>query len=347
MKTAEFDFYLPPELIAQEPLPQRSASRMLVLSRATGSIDHRHVTDLPDLLDPGDVLVLNDTKVFPARIFGCRSDTGGKVEVLLVEEHSDGEWDCIMKAGFKPKAGIKLALANGRLQATIEKSEGEGRAVLSFLTDDVLDVVTEEGFMPVPPYIRRDYEDPSGVSGDHERYQTVYARNHGAVAAPTAGLHLTKDLLSTLTTKGVLRADITLHVGLGTFKPVKVDNVEDHTMESERYVVSEDATQTINEARGNGGRVVAVGSTSVRTLETVADSHGNVSACEGRSSMFIVPPYEFKAVDVMLTNFHIPKSTLLMMISAFATRELVLEAYEEAVSEAYRFYSYGDCMLIL
>jgi S-adenosylmethionine:tRNA ribosyltransferase-isomerase len=347
MKTSEFDYYLPPELIAQEPLAERSSSRMLVLHRDSGTIEHRHVSDLPRFLNKGDIIVLNDTKVFPARLFGCRLGTGGNVEMLLIEELGSGVWDCMMKAGFKLKPGIELELAKGRLHARIEEDKGEGRAIVSFSDDDPMDVIETEGFMPVPPYIKRDHEDLASVSADRDRYQTVYAKSRGAVAAPTAGLHLTKELLVEISDKGVQRADITLHVGPGTFKPVKVEDVEDHDMEAERYIVTEESARRIHSAHQAGGRVVAVGSTSVRTLETVSDDEGDLVPGEGRSSLFIVPPYEFKVVDVMLTNFHLPKSTLMMMISAFAGREHVLKAYEEAVADKYRFYSYGDCMLIL
>jgi S-adenosylmethionine:tRNA ribosyltransferase-isomerase len=348
MNTSDFDYDLPLELIAQEPPPERSESRMLVLDRQTGAIQHRHITDLPQCLTKGDILVVNDTRVIPARIFGHRADTHGQVELLLVEELKQGEWESLYRASGRPRVGMRISFGDGSLEGCVASLGDEGRVVIKFTGDrSVSDVLEEEGLAPLPPYIKRPKGQNPSSKSDRDRYQTIYARVPGAVAAPTAGLHFTEQILDQLDQRGVQRTAITLHVGPGTFKPVKTDQVEDHVMEPERFAVSADAAKKINAARRAGKRVVAVGSTSVRTLETVAVEAGEVTASSGRSSLFIRPSYEFKIVDAILTNFHLPKSTLIMMICAFAGRNAVLQAYNEAIAQRYRFYSYGDCMLIL
>jgi S-adenosylmethionine:tRNA ribosyltransferase-isomerase len=348
MNTSDFDYDLPPELIAQEPLPVRSESRMLVLDRRTGAIQHRHITDLPQHLTQGDIMVVNDTRVIPARLFGHRPDTHGQVELLLVEELKQGKWESFYRASGHPRVGTRISLANGSLEGCVVSLGTEGRVVIRFTGDrPVLDVLEEEGSAPLPPYIKRPKGQNLSLKFDRDRYQTIYASVPGAVAAPTAGLHFTEQILAQLDQLGVRRTAVTLHVGPGTFKPVKSDHVEDHVMEPERFAVSDAATKQINAARRAGRRVAAVGSTSVRTLETVADEHSEVTASSGRSSLFIRPPYRFRVVDAILTNFHLPKSTLIMMVCAFAGRNAVLQAYKEAIAQRYRFYSYGDCMLIL
>jgi S-adenosylmethionine:tRNA ribosyltransferase-isomerase len=357
MKTADFDFVLPPGLIAQEPLPDRTASRMLVMDRRSGALEHRFFRDLPEFLRPGDLLVLNDTRVIPARLHGRRAGSGGKVELLLLEEESPAIWQSYFRASTRAKAGDRLTLADGAIEAEVLELLGKGRLRIQLRSERPLsDVLQEKGAPPLPPYIRRMEPDLVRRTQDRDRYQTVYAREAGAVAAPTAGLHFTPELLDALEKRGIERVHVTLHVGPGTFKPVKADQVEDHAMDEERYEVSEPSAARIHAARAEGRRIVAVGTTSVRTLETMADRFGRAQACEGRTSVFIRPPHRFRLVDAMITNFHLPKSTLLMLVSAFAGgdeqeplrgRDRVLEAYHQAIARAYRFYSYGDCMLIL
>ena len=349
MKTADFDYVLPPELIAQHPARERDQSRMMVVSRQTDRVEHRQFHDLPDYLRPGELLVLNDTKVIPARIFGRKKTSGGKVELLLLEEVEPGVWDVLMRSRNRPRPGSSILLgAQNQAEALLLEDGEMGRAMVRIKTSRPWEQVLEEiGVPPLPPYISRKTPDPAQAVEDRIRYQTLFARNPGAVAAPTAGLHFTPAVFQSLEKKGIRHATVTLHVGIGTFRPVETETVEAHTMDEERFVVSKETAEAINETRAAGGRIVAVGSTSVRTLESVADENGVVRPARGRSSLFIVPPYRFKAVDAMLTNFHLPRSTLLMMVSALAGREKVLRAYEEAVREKYRFYSYGDCMLIL
>jgi S-adenosylmethionine:tRNA ribosyltransferase-isomerase len=348
LKASDFDYELPAELIAQQPLPGRSQSRMLVLDRSADGLVHATVAELPRFLRRGDLLVVNDTRVFPARLYGRRDDTGGRVELLLVEEHPDGTWTSLFKASGRPRAGLAFSLAEGRLRGEILAVDEGGMVRLRLLAGGpVRDVLELVGAIPLPPYIRREGEGTAEREIDRERYQTVFAEKWGAVAAPTAGLHFTPELLDELGRAGVGRAAVTLHVGPGTFKPVKVDEVRDHVMDEERYLVPPESASAINAARAAGGRIVAVGTTTVRTLETVAAPGGHVPAGEGRSGIFIYPPYRFKAVDALLTNFHLPRSTLLMLVSAFAGRERVMAAYRAAVEHHYRFYSYGDCMLIL
>ena len=346
MKTADFDFELPPELIAQHPAQRRELSRMLVVRRREGTLEHRHFFDLSQYLNKGDLLVVNNTRVIPARIFGRKPATGGKVEILLLEEIRPGTWDILLHASRRPKVGSLITLGEGQAVAILLSDGAKGRATIKIESERPwLEVLEEIGIPPLPPYIKR--SEVGDQKSDRERYQTVYAKHPGAVAAPTAGLHFTDEIFQTLEKQGVKKTEVTLHVGLGTFRPVDSENVEDHRMEPERYTVPEETAKRIEETKSAGGRIVAVGSTSVRTLESVAAENGRVIPCSGRSSLFIYPPYPFKVVDAMLTNFHLPKSTLIMMICALAGRKLILRAYEEAVKEKYRFYSYGDCMLIL
>lgn len=349
MKTADFDYSLPPELIAQTATPERTQSRMMVLNRSTGAIRHQRVADLPGILRAGDLLVLNDTKVLPARLFGQKAGTGGRVEILLVEEVAPDEWDALWRASRPPRPGSILELAGGRIQAAVLATPRHDTLRLRMHYQGAfLDLLEVHGRTPLPPYIKRPAAStaPEQSAEDRRRYQTVFARQPGAVAAPTAGLHFTDELLAELAARGIRNAKITLHVGPGTFRPVTCVNIEDHRMDAERFVVPAEAAAAINATRRNGGRVVAVGSTVVRTLETAA-AGGAVAAGAGRSALFITPPYRFQAVDAMLTNFHLPASTLMMMVSALAGLERIKQAYALAVREHYRFYSYGDCMLII
>ena len=363
MLTKDFDYELPPELIAQEPPAERGTSRMMVLHRADGRLEHRSVADLPEYLRAGDLLILNDTKVFPARIFGVWGDTQGALELLFIEPVADVPlsasggvnaatsacvWRCITGSGRPIRAGQRAFFADGKLEAEPLAKNGNGTWDIRFhCVEPLMGILDRYGQTPVPPYIHRS-GDERQTRLDRERYQTVYARETGAVAAPTAGLHFTDAIFAALEAKGVQRATVTLHVGPGTFKPVKTDTVEAHRMDPERYAVSRETAETIAVCRARGGRVVAVGSTSVRTLESVAAAHdGRVVETASSSTIFIYPPYQFQVADVMLTNFHLPQSTLIMMVSALAGRDRILAAYREAVRERYRFFSYGDCMLIV
>lgn len=344
MKTDLFNYDLPLELIAQHPPARRELARMMVLHRASGLIEHRRITDIVDYLRAPDVLVLNNTKVIPARIFGHKEASGGKIELLLLEEAAPREWKVLMKASRRPKAGETVLLCSGKARATMLYDGEQGEAVLKIESErPLMEILDEEGLPPLPPYIARKAQTREQIAEDKTRYQTVYASAPGAAAAPTAGLHFTGELLQSLARQGVDKAELTLHVGLGTFRPVSAEIITDHEMHRERYAISAEAAQTINSARAAGGRIVAVGSTSVRTLESVVP----LRPAEGSTNIFIYPPYDFKNVDAILTNFHLPKSTLLMMMSAFAERGLMLDAYAVAVAEKYRFFSYGDCMLIL
>ena len=343
MKTDLFNYDLPPELIAQHPPERRELARMMVLHRATGTIEHRHISDISDYLKGPDVLVVNNTKVIPARVFGKKA-SGGKVELLLLEETAPSEWNVLMKTSRRPKIGDSFSLCSEKATATMLRDGEQGEALLRIESDrPLMEVLDEEGVPPLPPYIARKEQTAAQIDEDKNRYQTVYASEPGAAAAPTAGLHFTPDLIQSLEQQGVSKAELTLHVGLGTFRPVSVDIITDHEMHHERYAVSQEAAATISDARKNGGRIVAVGSTSVRTLESLS----SIECAEGSTNIFIYPPYEFQHVDAILTNFHLPKSTLLMMMSAFSNRDLMMKAYETAVAEKYRFFSYGDCMLIL
>lgn len=345
MKTADFFFELPSQQIAQYPTERRSESRLLVVHRLSGRLEHRMFFELPGLLDAGDLLVLNDTRVIPARVSGHKEKTGGKVEFLFLEEAERGIWDVLMRCSRRPRIGDHVVLEGGRIRLELLEEGDQGRARVKVQgTGSLLSYLDANGQTPLPPYIQR--ESSQGVR-DKERYQTVYATHPGAVAAPTAGLHFDDDLFLCLEEAGVERTYLTLHVGLGTFRAVTHEQVEDHEMEAERYSVSKAAACAVQKTKMRGGRVVAVGSTSVRTLETVADPCGTVSAGEGRTNLFIYAPYDFKVVNAMVTNFHLPQSTLLMMVSSFAGTALTRHAYDVAVKEKYRFFSYGDCMLIL
>jgi S-adenosylmethionine:tRNA ribosyltransferase-isomerase len=356
VKTSDFNFELPPELIAQEPLPDRAQSRLMVVDRKSGRIEHRRVVDLPTFLRAGDRLVLNNTRVIPARLFGHKVATGGRVELLLLEEVAPNTWDVLCGVARKPRPGAELLMAGGRLRARVVANDDSRFMRVEFNSrEPLLNILEEEGIVPLPPYIHREIEDthtPDTAQrqrhqADRERYQTVFARVPGAVAAPTAGLHLTEGLLAGLKGAGVGVSEITLHVGVGTFKPIKVEELTEHRMDPERYIVSAETAEAVNQTRAAGGRIVAVGTTSVRTLESVAGPDGRITAGQGRSALFLYPPYAFRCVDVLLTNFHVPQSTLLMLVSAFAGWDLIRAAYSEAIREKYRFYSYGDCMLII
>lgn len=359
MLTADFDYTLPEELIAQVPPAIRGTSRMMVLDRTKPGIAHRHISDITDYLRAGDLLVLNNTRVFPARILGAWEDTGGAAELLLLNcltqerPAANGTyactWRCLCGSGRRSRAGHTICCAEGAIKALISERDAEGNVVVNFTCSaPLMTLLNRYGLTPVPPYIHRDANDAQLARLDRERYQTIYAKEVGAVAAPTAGLHFTEAIFAALEAKGVRRAFVTLHVGPGTFKPVKAERIEDHHMDPETYVVPEETARLIADTRRQGGRIIAVGSTSVRTLETVAAlNNGQIVATHGSSTAFIYPPYTFHAIDAMLTNFHLPQSTLIMMVSALAGRERILEAYREAVRERYRFFSYGDCMLIL
>ncbi|MGG2952832.1 tRNA preQ1(34) S-adenosylmethionine ribosyltransferase-isomerase QueA [Geobacillus stearothermophilus] len=342
MKVDLFDFHLPEELIAQTPLPDRAASRLMVLDKRTGAIRHETFRNIISYLNPGDCLVLNDTRVMPARLYGEKAETGGTVEVLLLKQLDGDRWETLVKPGKRVKPGTKLTFGGGKLQAVCLDTLEHGGRVLEFSYDGLFyEVLAELGEMPLPPYIKEKLDDP-------ERYQTVYAREIGSAAAPTAGLHFTEELLDAIREKGVHIVFITLHVGLGTFRPVQVDEVEKHDMHAEFYQMSEETAETLNRVREQGGRIIAVGTTSTRTLETIAGKHnGRFVAESGWTDIFIYPGYEFKGIDGLVTNFHLPKSTLIMLVSALAGRENILHAYQVAVKERYRFFSFGDAMLII
>ncbi|MGZ0086531.1 tRNA preQ1(34) S-adenosylmethionine ribosyltransferase-isomerase QueA [Caldibacillus thermoamylovorans] len=342
MKVELFDFHLPEELIAQTPLPDRAASRLMVLDKRTGAIRHETFRNILSYLNPGDCLVLNDTRVMPARLYGEKAETGGTVEVLLLKQLEGDRWETLVKPGKRVKPGTKLTFGGGKLEAVCLDTLEHGGRVLEFSYDGLFyEVLAELGEMPLPPYIKEKLDDP-------ERYQTVYAREIGSAAAPTAGLHFTEELLDAIREKGVQIVFITLHVGLGTFRPVQVDDVEKHDMHAEFYQMSEETAETLNRVREQGGRIIAVGTTSTRTLETIAGRHaGRFVAESGWTDIFIYPGYEFKGIDGLVTNFHLPKSTLIMLVSALAGREHILHAYEVAVQERYRFFSFGDAMLII
>lgn len=339
MKRSDFYFDLPDELIAQTPLEQRDSSRLLVLNKRTGGIEHRHFFDLPEYLHEGDCLVMNDSRVLPARLLGSRS-SGGSVELVLLRDLGDGKWECLSRPGRKTKPGTELSFGEGELKATVlEVAEGGNRIVQFHYEGIFLEVLERLGKMPLPPYIKAELQ-------DSERYQTVYSRETGSAAAPTAGLHFTKELLEMLEAKGVRLCYVTLHVGLGTFRPVKEEEIEDHPMHAEFCIIPEETAQIVNETKKAGGRVIAVGTTSCRTLESFAKEDGTLTAASGWTSIFIYPGYRFKCIDALITNFHLPESTLIMLVSALAGRETILHAYETAVKERYRFFSFGDAMFI-
>lgn len=341
LSTEDFDFELPEELIAQTPLKDRSSSRLLVLDHTTGKISDKHFTDIIDELNPGDALVMNDTRVLPARLYGMKPDTGGHLEVLLLNNTSGDTWETLIKPAKRAKVGTVIEFGEGKLKAVVKEELEHGGRMIEFSYEGIfLEILESLGEMPLPPYIKEHLEDP-------ERYQTVYAKENGSAAAPTAGLHFTKELLEKISAKGVTLVYLTLHVGLGTFRPVSVENVEEHHMHSEFYRLTEEAAETLNKIKANGGRIVAVGTTSIRTLETIGTKFkGEIKADSGWTDIFIKPGYEFKVVDAFSTNFHLPKSTLVMLVSAFAGREEVLGAYEHAVKEKYRFFSFGDAMFV-
>lgn len=339
MKTHDFFYELPEELIAQTPLAQRDTSRLMVLDRQTGGVDHRHFFDIVDYLKPGDCLVMNDSRVLPARLLGHRP-TGGAVEVLLLRDLGEKRWECLCKPGKKMQPGATVSFGNGALNATVREVREDGNRVVEFDYEGIfLEVLERLGKMPLPPYIKAELS-------DQERYQTVYSRELGSAAAPTAGLHFTKELLERIREKGVRTAFVTLHVGLGTFRPVKAEEIGDHHMHSELCMMGKETAQILNETRAQGGRVICVGTTSCRTLESLVKEDGRYEAGSKWTDIFIYPGYQFMAMDALITNFHLPESTLLMLVSAFAGREHVLEAYRQAVAERYRFFSFGDAMFI-
>lgn len=340
MKTSDFYFDLPQELIAQDPLDDRSSSRLMVLDKQSGKICHRIFKDVGEYLHPGDCLVINDTKVIPARLLGTKKDTGANIEILLLKRRQNDVWETLVKPGKKCRPGTQVVFGSGELIAEILEVLPDGNRLVQFTYDGIFEEVLDRlGQMPLPPYITHKLK-------DRNRYQTVYAKYEGSAAAPTAGLHFTNELLEQLQKSGVRIARITLHVGLGTFRPVKVENVLEHHMHSEYYHVSEEAARLINQTKEEGGRIISVGTTSTRTLESVADENGRILPGSGNTEIFIYPGYQFKAIDALITNFHLPESTLLMLVSALAGKDHIMTAYEEAIKEKYRFFSFGDAMLI-
>lgn len=341
MKRQDFYFDLPEELIAQDPLEDRSSSRLLVLDKKTGATSHHIFREIKDYLKPGDCLVINDTKVIPARLYGHKEETGAVIEILLLKRRENDIWECLVKPGKKARPGAKITFGDGILEGEIIDVVDEGNRLIQFHYEGIFEEILDQlGEMPLPPYITHKLKDKN-------RYQTVYAKNEGSAAAPTAGLHFTKELLEQVKAKGVNIAHVTLHVGLGTFRPVKVDDVEQHHMHSEFYIVEEDQAKLINDTKKNGGRVIAVGTTSCRTLESATGEDGVLKSGSGWTEIFIYPGYKFKMIDGLITNFHLPESTLVMLVSALAGKENILHAYEVAVQEKYRFFSFGDAMLIL
>ena len=339
MRKSDFYFDLPEELIAQTPLERRDSSRLLHLDKTTGELEHRHFYDLLDYLREGDCMVFNDSRVLPARLIGARP-TGGSVELVLLRDLGEGRWECLSRPGRKTKPGTEILFGNGELKATVESVAEGGNRIVRFDYEGIfLEVLERLGKMPLPPYIKEELQ-------DSERYQTVYSREIGSAAAPTAGLHFTKELMEKIAAKGVKLCYVTLHVGLGTFRPVKAEEIEDHEMHSEFCIIPEETARIVSETKKKGGRVIAVGTTSCRTLESFAREDGSLPAASGWTNIFIYPGYTFKCVDAMVTNFHLPESTLIMLVSALAGREHVLHAYEEAVKERYRFFSFGDAMFI-
>ena len=340
MKTDDFDFDLPEELIAQTPLSKRDASRLLVLDRKTGEINHRHFTDVIDYMEQGDTLVLNDTKVMPARLYGVKEETGAVIEVLLLKDEGNNTWECLTKPAKRIKEGTIVSFGDGKLKAKCIQVLDEGIRKFELNYKGILyEILDELGEMPLPPYIHEKLK-------DKDRYQTIYAKNVGSAAAPTAGLHFTEELLDKIKAKGVNIAYITLHVGLGTFRPVNVEDVTKHKMHSEYYIMSDEVANLLNETKESGHKVISVGTTSTRTLETIASLYGKFKGCSGWTDIFIYPGYEFKGIDYLITNFHLPKSTLVMLVSALAGKENIMKAYNEAIKEKYRFFSFGDSMLI-
>ncbi len=339
MKTGDFNYDLPQELIAQTPLDRRDASRLMLLDKATGAIEHHHFNELPGFIQPGDVLVLNDSRVIPARLLGHR-ETGGAAELLLLNEKDDGRWECLARPGKRLKVGSKVIFGNGDLIGIIDEVMDDGNRIVRFEYEGIfLEVLERLGKMPLPPYIKEELK-------DNERYQTVYSRNLGSAAAPTAGLHFTKEILAELESKGVEICYLTLHVGLGTFRPVKEEEIEDHQMHEEYCIVTPEVAEKVTRAKREGRRIISCGTTSCRTLEALCEEDGTLREYSGYINIFIYPGYRFKCVDALITNFHLPESTLIMLVSALAGRENVLNAYKEAVKLRYRFFSFGDAMFI-
>ena len=351
MLVKEYDYTLPEELIAQTPAEKREYSRMMVLGegKCTGKkeiIQHKHFYDIVDLLDENHVLILNNTKVIPARLYGYK-DTGAKIEVFLLKEGVNKEWQVLIKPSKRVKSGTNIKISDELSVEILKSMPDDGKWLVKMIYEgDILDILHRVGNIPLPPYIERKMTSDELKKLDFERYQTVYARNEGSVAAPTAGLHFTQDILKKLSEKGVKIGYVTLNVGIGTFRPVKCENVSDHKMDSESFEISKETADLINKAKAEGKKIVAVGTTTVRTLETAYKQFGCIKACKSASELFIYPPYEFKVIDKLITNFHLPKSTLLMLVSALAGKDFIFKAYEEAIKERYRFYSYGDCMFI-
>lgn len=340
MKTSDFDFELPPHLIAQTPLAQRDASRMLVLDKTTGEIEHRHFSDIIDYLNKDDVLVVNDSKVIPARLYGIKEDTQAVIEILMLKDIGNNTWECLTKPAKRIKEGTVVSFGDGLLRAKCVSVGEDGIRVFKLIYEGILyEILDVLGEMPLPPYIHEKLKDKN-------RYQTVYAKNIGSAAAPTAGLHFTEDLLQRIKAKGVKIVYITLHVGLGTFRPVNVEDIHNHKMHSEFYMMNKESSDILNNAKKNHHRIISVGTTSTRTLETIIGIYGKFKECSGWTDIFIYPGYEFKAIDALITNFHLPKSTLVMLVSALAGKDNILNAYKEAVDEEYRFFSFGDSMFI-
>ena len=340
MKVSDFDFYLPEELIAQCPLKERDSSRFMVVDRKTGEIEHKVFHDVIDYLEKGDTLVLNNTRVMPARLIGEKEETGGNIEFLLLKRIEGDKWECLAKPGKKAKVGAMFTFGEGKLKAVVREIGLEGNRVIEFIYNGIFEEILDElGQMPLPPYIHEKLD-------DRERYQTVYSKEKGSAAAPTAGLHFTEDLLEKIREKGVNIAFVTLHVGLGTFRPVKVESIDEHIMHSEYYELDEENAKIINDTKKRGNRVIAVGTTSTRTLETIGNENGEVRAQSGWTNIFIFPGYKFNIVDALITNFHLPESTLIMLVSALAGKENIMNAYKKAVEEKYRFFSFGDSMFI-
>ena len=340
MKTDDFDYELPKELIAQTPLKNRSESKLLVMDRVTGALEHKHFYDIIDYLNKGDALVINDTKVIPARIIGVKEETGAVIELLLLKDEVGDTWECLAKPQKRLKVGTIITFGNGELKAKVRETREEGITIVDLIYDGILMEILEHlGTMPLPPYIHEKLK-------DQDRYQTVYAKNYGSAAAPTAGLHFTTELLDKIKAKGIEIVHVTLHVGLGTFRPVNVEDVTKHVMHTEHYIVTKEAADKLNEIKANGGKIIAVGTTSVRTLETVISKNDKFVPSNDDTNIFIYPGFTFKAIDGLITNFHLPKSTLVMLVSAFSSKENIMNAYQEAIKHNYRFFSFGDAMFI-
>lgn len=340
MKTDDFDYELPKELIAQTPLKNRSESKLLVMDRVTGALEHKHFYDIIDYLNKGDALVINDTKVIPARIIGVKEETGAVIELLLLKDEVGDTWECLAKPQKRLKVGTIITFGNGKLKAKVRETKEEGITIVDLIYDGILMEILEHlGTMPLPPYIHEKLK-------DQDRYQTVYAKNYGSAAAPTAGLHFTTELLDKIKAKGIEIVHVTLHVGLGTFRPVNVEDVTKHVMHTEHYIVTKEAADKLNEIKANGGKIIAVGTTSVRTLETVISKNDKFVPSNDDTNIFIYPGFTFRAIDGLITNFHLPKSTLVMLVSAFSSKENIMNAYQEAIKHNYRFFSFGDAMFI-